>query len=157
MMDCPDPEMKSAAKKRRREDRREANKAYQTQWYQANKETVKERSNQWRLANLEAAKERGARWRSDNRERYLTELRERKIVQRYAWTEGDSYDLMLARQGGHCADCTATTSPNGRALDVDHDHNTGVIRGIVCRRCNCRRAMEDRKAEGSGETLHGLS
>lgn len=44
------------------------------------------------------------------------------------------YEEMLANQGGGCAICGAM--PNGKHLDVDHDHQTGKVRGIVCNDCN---------------------
>jgi hypothetical protein len=33
--------------------------------------------------------------------------------------------------GGHCAMCWRT-----HALVLDHDHRTGLVRGLLCRRCN---------------------
>lgn len=46
----------------------------------------------------------------------------------------DDYHRMLAAQGGGCAICGAT--PKTRRLDVDHDHLTGKVRGLLCHRCN---------------------
>ncbi len=40
------------------------------------------------------------------------------------------WDLQKQRQGGTCALCDR--QPN----DVDHGHETGEIRGLLCRRCN---------------------
>ena len=41
---------------------------------------------------------------------------------------------MLAAQGGGCAVCG---DPPGRtALHVDHSHDTGAVRGLLCFRCN---------------------
>jgi hypothetical protein len=36
-------------------------------------------------------------------------------------------------QAGKCALCPATTR-----LSVDHDHDTGFARGLLCQSCNCR-------------------
>lgn len=44
------------------------------------------------------------------------------------------YDARLESQGGGCAICAAT--PKTRRLDTDHDHRTGVVRGLLCHRCN---------------------
>ena len=44
------------------------------------------------------------------------------------------YSAMFKRQGGVCALCGKP--PHGRRLDVDHDHKTKVIRGLLCRHCN---------------------
>lgn len=44
------------------------------------------------------------------------------------------YERLLAAQGGHCAICPNT--PKTRRLNVDHDHATGKVRGLLCHRCN---------------------
>ena len=48
-------------------------------------------------------------------------------------TDAD-YDRMLAAQGGGCAICG--NPPKTRALNTDHDHKTGKVRGLLCHRCN---------------------
>ena len=46
------------------------------------------------------------------------------------------YDEMMNEQGNKCV-CGATRGrSNKEALHVDHDHNTGLIRGLLCHRCN---------------------
>lgn len=47
----------------------------------------------------------------------------------------ERYDEMLAEQGGGCAICGGTNE-SGRALAVDHNHITGVVRGLLCDRHN---------------------
>lgn len=48
----------------------------------------------------------------------------------------EQYDEMLTAQGGRCAVCT-TTTPGGRgSFHVDHDHDTGAIRALLCHDCN---------------------
>ena len=43
----------------------------------------------------------------------------------------DLYSEMLDRQGGGCGGCGSTDG-----LQIDHDHDTGVVRGLLCRDCN---------------------
>lgn len=50
------------------------------------------------------------------------------------------YEEMLAAQNGHCALCPRKPAPN-RRLDMDHNHKTMVIRGLLCVQCN--RAVRD--------------
>jgi hypothetical protein len=46
----------------------------------------------------------------------------------------EEYELLFLYQDGHCALCPAV--PTIRALAVDHDHDTGEIRSLLCLRCN---------------------
>jgi hypothetical protein len=43
----------------------------------------------------------------------------------------EQYASMRAKQGGRCAICNSDFS-----LCVDHNHKTGFVRGLLCRRCN---------------------
>lgn len=45
------------------------------------------------------------------------------------------YDEMLESQDGVCAICKEPCA-TGRRLAVDHDHDTGTVRGLLCSRCN---------------------
>lgn len=58
------------------------------------------------------------------------------LKHKYRMTEAD-FDALLERQGGGCAVC-GTTAPVGRGqqFHVDHDHATGVVRGLLCSECN---------------------
>lgn len=56
-------------------------------------------------------------------------------LRRFGLTE-DEYDLLVERQGGVCAICGLGPTTDGRRLAVDHDHHTGVIRGLLCTNCN---------------------
>lgn len=46
------------------------------------------------------------------------------------------YDEKLKEQGGHCALCPMTPEEQGRDLSMDHDHETGKPRRLLCGRCN---------------------
>ena len=47
----------------------------------------------------------------------------------------DEYAAMLSDQGGTCAICHKTCAST-RGLAVDHDHQTGRVRGLLCMNCN---------------------
>lgn len=60
---------------------------------------------------------------------------ERRI--RLSWgLTWEEYEQLLDGQGGRCAICEG--QPRKNALCVDHDHKTGEIRGLLCKRCNHR-------------------
>lgn len=52
----------------------------------------------------------------------------------------DDYNQMLKNQDNKCAICgnneTATIRGILRKLAVDHDHKTGLVRSLLCSRCN---------------------
>jgi hypothetical protein len=56
----------------------------------------------------------------------------------------EQLDIILARQGGHCAICSATEPGGKGAWHVDHDHSCcpsvktcgKCIRGLLCSSCN---------------------
>lgn len=50
----------------------------------------------------------------------------------------EDYNRILEDQGGGCAVCGKTPEEEGRNLAVDHDHDTGAVRGILCTACNHR-------------------
>jgi hypothetical protein len=67
-----------------------------------------------------------------------------KIKRLYGLTE-EKYNEMLEKQGGACAICKSTVSwsrnykhkKNGSSrFMVDHCHETGRVRGLLCTRCN---------------------
>lgn len=52
----------------------------------------------------------------------------------------DEYDAILEAQDGVCGVCgkpeTLKTAGGPRRLAVDHDHHTGLVRGLLCFHCN---------------------
>jgi hypothetical protein len=46
----------------------------------------------------------------------------------------EAFDRLLENQGGRCAVCGEEERP-GRRFRVDYNRSTGVIRGLVCRKC----------------------
>jgi len=93
--------------------------------------------------NKEAAAKRKRRWYRRNRESILAAARSRpdrdyhaKKLRGYGM-DVEAYEGMQKRQGRVCAICRQP--PNGKRverLSVDHDHETGKVRGLLCRRCN---------------------
>ena len=61
--------------------------------------------------------------------------RDRLLRKRYGITL-DDYEAMERAQDGRCAICRKP--PKDKALAVDHDHRTGLVRGLLCIFCNHR-------------------
>jgi hypothetical protein len=47
----------------------------------------------------------------------------------------EAWDALLAKQNGACAICKKDLRDDVMTV-VDHDHETGAVRGILCRTCN---------------------
>lgn len=84
----------------------------------------------------------GAKIRNRKNPRYPLVKRMRHLS-KYGISE-EEYDTMLKKQGGVCALCRIATGADSRTysmrknrrLCVDHDHQTGKIRGLLCSKCN---------------------
>jgi hypothetical protein len=58
-----------------------------------------------------------------------------ELERNYGFTP-EAFDQMLESQGHRCAIC-GTDTPGGKgAWHVDHDHDTGAVRGLLCHHCN---------------------
>ncbi|MDB9868959.1 endonuclease VII domain-containing protein [Pseudomonadales bacterium] len=116
-------------------------------------ECARLRSLRWRGVNPTQQKAFNARRKSPefrqkvnklNREKYESDanyklkLRERKLTKEYGLTLLD-YDALLAGQKGVCAICGIApnnSTKNLKLFAVDHSHETGEVRGILCDPCN---------------------
>lgn len=67
------------------------------------------------------------------------DVKKRRLARDYLKKYGialEDYNSMLELQGGGCRICkTAASSSNGR-FHVDHNHQTGEVRGLLCSHCN---------------------
>ncbi len=59
----------------------------------------------------------------------------RRRLARHGLTQ-ETYDAMLAAQGGGCAICGGTDWGRWGTPAIDHDHDTGEVRGLLCMTCN---------------------
>ena len=63
----------------------------------------------------------------------MTRQRDEILMKRYGINQAD-FDRMSDEQDGKCAVCL--NPPTKRGLFVDHDHETGKVRGLLCAWCN---------------------
>lgn len=74
---------------------------------------------------------RVAEYRYTHTEKYKSKIAADRIQKRYGLT-AEQYDSILRGQGG-CAICGRSENV---IFHVDHCHNTGSVRGILCGPCN---------------------
>lgn len=86
----------------------------------------------------QCSSERAVQWWRDNRERADANRRRTSLKALYGLTV-ERYDEMLKAQGGVCAICGNPQKWGKTSRDnlcVDHDHETGAVRGLLCNGCN---------------------
>src|SRR5690606_33401686 len=49
----------------------------------------------------------------------------------------DDFDRMMDAQYGECCICHRPAEESSKRLAIDHDHETGRVRGLLCQKCNC--------------------
>lgn len=68
-------------------------------------------------------------------QRHKEKQLDRKFRRKFGITLQE-YKLMLDKQGRQCMICGRTPEENGKALAVDHNHKTGIVRDLLCNNCN---------------------
>lgn len=81
-------------------------------------------------------------WREKNKDKYNAYMRERNKhhypeyrLKRYGKTDA-WFKETLKEQGNVCAICRKPNSSTKRTFAVDHHHDSGKVRGIICYNCN---------------------
>lgn len=81
----------------------------------------------WRLASKRKTATKNKDW---------SQQRRYSLKTRFGITE-DDYDAVLSIQHGLCAICFSDDPGAKRNFfAIDHDHETGAIRGLLCNSCN---------------------
>lgn len=86
----------------------------------------------WDAKNKEKRKEWRRVWKSENKDKLKISQRKTQLKKKYGITVQE-YDKILTAQGGHCFFCDRTPDQERYGvLNVDHDHSTGRVRGLLC-------------------------
>lgn len=86
----------------------------------------------------ECNREHVRKWNKENPDKAL-ELRQNSKFKKLGVTAED-YWRMHSEQGGTCGAC-GSSDPSSfikkrTRFDIDHDHKTGAVRGLLCQACN---------------------
>ena len=113
---------------------RKASTARHKVWAATNREHVRQYHRDYYAANREKNRIQSAASRA-RVDPVLSKSRARKshLLRKYGLSPED-VDGMLRDQGGCCAICSLPF--DGKTPHVDHDHTTGIVRGLLCARCN---------------------
>lgn len=85
----------------------------------------------WRKNNLSKVSAGAKKWRDAHPER----TRDYSIKQNYGLPFG-TYQKMFDEQNGQCAICETATPGGKGSFHVDHCHDAGNVRGLLCHHCN---------------------
>ena len=85
-------------------------------------------------------------WRKKYPERFTSVVRRRNRLKKYGLTDA-AFKALLSSQGSKCAVCRDEISEGSFRCHVDHDHDTGAVRGILCNKCNAGIGMLQESAD----------
>lgn len=105
----------------------ERGKELDREYYLKHRARINESNKAYKKLHPERDRERGRKYRA----KYPWKQREIDLMRKYGLTPL-AYQLLSDGQGGKCAIC----GEQPKVLMVDHDHNTKVIRGLLCGKCN---------------------
>jgi hypothetical protein len=111
-----------------RSDCKACNLARRASVYRENPRPAIERAIRWQRENPERHRERQREYAESGKKKVAD--RKSHLKRKYGLTV-EQFNEMLASQGFGCAICGKPDPDN-----VDHDHVTGRVRGILCWNCN---------------------
>ena len=120
--------------------------AEKSRYYRENKEKIKARVAKWESENKDKVKQAARRWRKDNADKHaksnlewyhsnFDRVKDRRLQKAFGMTL-QRYNEMLEEQDHKCAICGRSQRALSKAFAVDHDHDTGRVRGLLCDMCN---------------------
>lgn len=96
------------------------------------KECFKQRQREYHKANKQSCNKASRMYYKNHKDKH----KDYWFKKRYGISL-EEYDRILEEQNGVCAICACLESDNKKdLLSVDHDHETGQIRGLLCSNCN---------------------
>lgn len=101
----------------------------------------------WRINNKKKSQKNKRTYYKKN----LSKIRNNTYIRLYGITLND-YNKMLKEQKLRCYICNKPQSMLKQRLSIDHNHQTGHIRGLLCGYCNGRllRHLRDNKVRAKG-------
>lgn len=109
-------------------------RAAASEWKRKNPDRARKQLYEWRDKNMDKMTAATERWRERNPEKQAANAR-RYGLRRFGLTP-EQYDDMLAAQQFSCAICRKHQTLFKRRLAVDHHHETGKVRALLCDNCN---------------------
>jgi hypothetical protein len=123
------------------------------QFVSGNREKINAKARKWRQENPEKAREASRRSQAKRRKENPESVKREKLRSSYKLADKEIDDLRI-RADGFCELCEKRFGvDSGSRPVIDHEHSSGVVRGLLCGNCNTALGM----IEDSVETLQRLS
>lgn len=145
--------------KKRRQDPEKAKKiredAKRSRAKSENREKQSKRMKKWREENADMVAVYQKKWREENvvkisdyNSSYMPEYyaknssrveRQKRNLKKNYNMSIEEFNEMWRSQSGQCGICRCNMEPTGRkanSVSVDHNHDTGEVRGLLCQSCN---------------------
>ena len=113
----------------------EQKKRYHRTYYEKNKERLSEAGKKWYQDNIEYARAYRRDYYQRNKERSKERSTKHHLKKTYGITVEEK-DWLFAAQGFKCASCSSPEPGCKQGWHVDHCHETGTVRSILCNACN---------------------
>lgn len=108
---------------------------YMVNWRASHKVDRRAYRRKWYKKNKKLAKNSQRKWISENKEKWRT-IKTNQFLKRHYGISLIEYNDLLKQQNMCCAICGDSALKYKRKLHVDHNHNTGKTRGLLCVNCN---------------------
>jgi hypothetical protein len=114
-----------------REEKQAYQKEYHKRYYLQHQEKYKARAREWYAANKQRADAARAAYAKKNPDVIRRSNWKHTIKKKYGLTP-EQHATLVASQQGRCGNLYCKR----KFQAIDHEHSTGVVRGLLCRACN---------------------
>lgn len=128
----------------------EARRAYQQRYREENREKMRAYFRNYAKKNRDRIRAQFEEWKKANPGKTRAYYNKYHLKTAYEMTP-EQYEELYRAQDGRCACCGQNAG--GKRLCVDHDHQTGRVRGLLCRSCNLGIGNLGDSAEGVRRAL----
>lgn len=116
-------------------EQKEHRRLYAIEYRKTHREMYRKAAKKWAAKNMKKRTIYGKQYRDVHRKEEIKREKNNKLKLRYGITLAQ-YNSLFKEQKGCCAICGTHQDNLKRGLAVDHNHNTGMIRALLCSNCN---------------------
>jgi len=111
-------------------------KEYMRIWRKNNPEKVKKYREKYygKKENVDKVNKKHREYYMKSKEKHRKRVHKYNLKKKYGITVED-FNQMLKKQNNKCAICNEEFNKDYKPC-VDHNHETGEVRGLLCRKCN---------------------